>query len=207
MRPLRPYCAPIAPLLRPSSTPFGVLRAQWTQWAQLNTHFRARLSVGGAAIGHPIPGASAALSAPAGRRALIGELAGPTRRRPGGIQVSKAARRGSIARAILKWCLTNAGLGHPPRPRHRPSKGLRWSRSRAPSGGARRRACSALRFRRRSPTELGPFQAPCVSSHIRARTTPVPNVHPGSLHGCGGSLHPGRPRCRAPTASRASRTV
>ena len=25
-----------ASILRPSSTPFGALRAQWTQWAQLN---------------------------------------------------------------------------------------------------------------------------------------------------------------------------
>ena len=100
----------------------------------------------------------------------------------------------------------NGGTRSPPQLGSHRWKGLRWSRPGA-SGGARRRACSAQRFKQRLPTVLGPFQAPCVSSHIRARTTRVPNVHPGSFHGCGGSLHPGRPRCRAPTASRASRTV
>ena len=194
-----------ASILRPSSTPFGALRAQWTQWAQLNTPSRARRTVRGAATGHPVPDASGTLNL-TGKPAFIEEFGGPARRRPGAIRVLQdGSKGGSTARATAKRAL-NGGTRSPPQLGSHPSKGLLWSRPGA-SGGARRRACSALRFRQRLPTELGPFQAPCVSSHSRARTTPVPNVHPGSLHGCGGSLHPGRPRCRAPTASRASRTV
>ena len=48
-----------ASILRPSSTPFGALRAQW---AQLNTLSRARRTVRGAATGHPVPSVSGALS-------------------------------------------------------------------------------------------------------------------------------------------------
>ena len=127
-----------ASILRPPSTPFGALRAQW---AQLNTPSRARRTVRGAATGHPVPDASGTLNL-TGKPAFIEEFGGPARRRPGAIRVLQdASKGGSTARATAKRAL-NGGTRSPPQLGSHPSKGLLWSRPGA-SGGARPRACSA----------------------------------------------------------------
>ena len=130
-----------ASILRPSSTPFGALRAQWTQWAQLNTPSRARRTVRGAATGHPVPDASGTLNL-TGKPAFIEEFGGPARRRPGAIRVLQdGSKGGSTARATAKRAL-NGGTRSPPSTRVSSVERLAVESSRGLGWGAASRVFS-----------------------------------------------------------------